>query len=284
MGKPVIVGMDSSPASRHALDWAADEAALRAEPLSVRHIWVAESTKTPDGQESPPSREAGEALLDEALARTLRQHPDLEVSIELLDGRLRDAMTDAARGADLLVLGARGSGGFPGLLAGSTSLFVAARATCPLVVVRPTDTGPGRGGVVAGIHGDHGDAEVLAFAFDFAQRRNLPLLALHAWSYPLIAMPGHTNPPVFEEGHIAAEQDRLVAEVLAGWRERFPQVDVTERAVRAHPAGELVARSREHQLVVVGRRGEPHGPLGRLGSTSQATVLHATCPVAVVPT
>ncbi|MDH6132264.1 nucleotide-binding universal stress UspA family protein [Kitasatospora sp. MAA4] len=284
MGKPVIVGMDSSEASRHALDWAADEANLRTEPLSVRHIWVEETTKTPDGQESPPSREAGEALLDVALARTLRQHPDLEVSIELLDGRLRDAMTEAAHGADLLVLGARGSGGFPGLLAGSTSLFVAARATCPVVVVRPTGTEPGRGGVVAGIRGDHGDAEVLAFAFDFAQRRQLPLLALHAWSYPLITMPGHASPPVFEEAHIGAEQGRLVAEVLAGWRERFPQVDVTESAVRAHPAGELVARSREHQLVVVGRHGEPHGPLGRLGSTSQATVLHAGCPVAVVPT
>ncbi|WP_035844203.1 universal stress protein [Kitasatospora azatica] len=284
MGKPVIVGVDSSRASRDALDWAAGEASLRGEPLSVRHIWGEETVKAPDGGESPPTREAGEALLDEALARTLRQYPDMEVTIELLDGLLRDAMTEAAHGADLLVLGARGSGGFPGLLVGSTSLFVAARAACPLVVVRPVDPGPGRGGVVAGVHGDHGDAEVLAFAFDFAQRRDLPLLAVHAWSYPLITMPGHASPPVFEESHIAAERDRLIAEVLTGWRERYPQVDVTATAVRAQPAGELVARSRENQLLVVGRHGEPHGPLGRLGSTSQATVLHANCPVAVVPT
>ncbi|MDH6144303.1 MULTISPECIES: universal stress protein [Kitasatospora] len=282
MDKPVIVGVDSSQASREALDWAADEASLRHEPLSVRHIWIEETATSPDGQESPPSRETGEALLDEALARTLRQYPDMEVAIELLDGRLRDAMTEAARDADLLVLGARGSGGFPGLLVGSTSLFVAARAACPVVVVRPTE--PGRGGVVAGVHGDHGDAEVLAFAFDFAQRRSLPLLAVHAWSYPMATLPGHANPPAFEEGLVTAERDRLVAGVLAGWRERFPQVDVTERAVRAHPAGELVARSRENQLVVVGRHGKAHRPLGRLGSTSQATVLHANCPVAVVPT
>lgn len=138
--------------------------------------------------------------------------------------------------------------------------------------------------MVAGVHGDHGDQEVLAFAFDFAQRRNLPLLAVHAWSYPLITMPGHANPPVYEESRIAAERDRLIAEVLAGWREQFPKVDVTATAVRAHPAGELVARSHESQLIVVGRHGEPHGPLARLGSTSQATVLHANCPVAVVPT
>ncbi|MFF7633016.1 universal stress protein [Kitasatospora sp. NPDC008050] len=284
MGKPVIVGVDSSQASRDALDWAAREASLRGGPLSIRHIWSEETARSLDGRESPPSRETGEELLNEVLARTMRQYPDMEVAIELSDGRLRDAMTEAAHSADLLVLGARGSGGFPGLLVGSTSLFVTARATCPVVVVRPAGTGPGRGGVVAGIHGDDGDADVLAFAFDFAQRHNLPLLAVHAWSYPLISMPGHATPPVFEESLIAAERDRLVTGLLAGWRERFPQVDVTGTAVRAHPAGELVARSREHQLVVVGRHHEPHGPLGRLGSTGQATILHATCPVAVVPT
>ncbi|MCX4751292.1 universal stress protein [Kitasatospora sp. NBC_01287] len=284
MGKPVIVGVDSSQASRDALDWAAREASLRGEPLSVRHIWGEETVRSPDGRESPPSRQAGEALLDEVLSQALRRYPDLEVSIELSDGRLRDAMTEAAHSADLLVLGARGSGGFPGLLVGSTSLSVAARAACPVVVVRPADAGPATGGVVAGVHGDRGDDEVLGFAFEFAQRRGLPLLAVHAWSYPLITMPGHANPPVFEESHIAAERARLVAEVLAGWRERFPEVDVTGTAVRAQPAGELVTRSHERQLVVVGRRGEPHGPLGRLGSTSQATVLHAACPVAVVPT
>lgn len=149
-------------------------------------------------------------------------------------------------------------------------------------MVHPTEAGTG-GEVVAGVQGRGQDEQVLAYAFDSARRRNLPLRVLHAWAYPLVTGPGHELPLVYEEGHIATEHERLLSEVLAGWRERFPDVTVTATSVRSDPARELVSRSRAQRLVVVGRHGEHRGPLGRLGSTSQSVVQHARCTVAVVP-
>ncbi len=198
-----------------------------------------------------------------------------------MDGRPHEALTGAAQGAVLLVVGDRGSGGFPGLLVGSAGLHVAAHAPCPVVVVHH---GPvADGGVVVGVEGRDAEGPVLDYAFEAARRQSLPLTVLHAWSYPLVLGPGHEVPPVYEEGHVAAEHERLLAEVLAGRRERFPDVAVTTSVVRSGAAKELVAASAGHRLVVVGRHGEPSGPLGRLGSTSQAVVQHAHCPVAVVP-
>ncbi|WP_371483339.1 universal stress protein [Kitasatospora sp. NBC_00315] len=284
MNDPLVVGVDSSESSRHALDWAADEAWERHRPLRLVHAWFGETSRAPAGQEVRVTREAGELLLVSARDHALGRRPGLTVDTELVDGGARDALTAASERAELLTVGARGSGGFARLLLGSTTLHAAAYAACPVVVVRPDADGPGRGGVVVGIRGDGHDDPVLEFALESAQRRNLPLLALHTWAYPLISGAGHELPPVYEEGHIAAEHDRLLAEVLADRRERFPGTVVRERSVRASTAKELVAASREHQLLVVGRHGEPHGPLGRLGSTSQAVVQHAECPVVVVPT
>lgn len=284
MTDPVVVGMDTSESSRRALDWASDEAWLRRRPLHLLHAWFGETSQAPAGQEISVTKEAGDQLLGSARDLALKRHPGLTVTTGLVDDHARDALTAASESAELLVVGARGSGGFARLLLGSTTLHVAACAACPVTVVHPGADDPGGGGVVVGIQGDGHDENALAFAFESAQRRGLPLLALHTWAYPLVSGPGHELPPVYEEGHIAAEHDRLLAEVLADWRERFPDTVVTATAVRAAPARELVSASGKQQLVVVGRRGEPRGPLKRLGSTSQAVAQHAECPVVVVPT
>ncbi|MDH6576915.1 universal stress protein [Kitasatospora sp. MAP5-34] len=205
------------------------------------------------------------------------------MTTELVDGHARDALVAAAREAELLVLGARGSGGFPRLLVGSTSLHVAAHATCPVIVVHPAADRAAAGGVVVGVHGRAPEDRVLTFAFEAARQSGLPLVAAHAWSYPLATGIGHASGPVFEESHIKAEQERLLAEVLAGYRQNHPEVKVTTVSVRSGAARELVALSASHQFVVVGRHGAARGPLGRLGSVSQAVVQHAQCPVAVVP-
>jgi len=74
-----------------------------------------------------------------------------------------------------------------------------------------------------------------------------------------------------------------VAGTRGGWREKSPGVPVTGEATRSGAAKRLVEVSRTEQLLVVGRHGHPHGPVGRLGSVSQAVVHHAHCPVAVLP-
>lgn len=283
MRYPVIVGIDGTDASHDAIGWAAEEAALRRVPLHILHAWLGETLNAPAGQETRRTRDAGEEALDAARDQARMHRPDLAVTTELADDYARDALLAVSGEADLLVLGTRGSGGFPRLLVGSTSLSVSSHALCPVVVVHSPDVRAAAGGVLVGVDGEKYSDDVLAFAFEAALRRSLPLQAVHAWSYPLISGPGHAFPPVYEENHVAAERERFLAEALAGSRQQFPEVEVTEAAVRSSAAKLLVARSESHQLVVVGRHGAVRGPMRRLGSVSQAVVQHAHCPVAVVP-
>ncbi|WP_035802917.1 universal stress protein [Kitasatospora mediocidica] len=291
MDHPVIAGVED-PAdaadAADAVDWAADEAGLRGARLHLVHAWLWEPHQAPASLDAQAARRAGEEALDVLAQRVRDRHPELEVASGVVDASPRDALVALSAAGQLLVLGPRGSGGFRGLLVGSTALHATAHAACPVVVYRAAQPAPGadggpRGGVVVGVHGREPSDGVLSFAFETARRRLLPLRAVHAWSFPLVLGAGHALPPVYEESHVAGEEDRLLAEVLAGWRAKYPEVPVTEDVVRSGPARRLVDLSQEQQLVVVGRHGEPRGAFGRLGSVSQAVVQHAHCPVAVVP-
>ncbi|QMU74655.1 universal stress protein [Streptacidiphilus sp. PB12-B1b] len=285
MPNPVVVGVDDVAGSGAAVDWAADEARLRGARLLLVHARLWEPHRTPE--HAPQGAGVGEQAVAELVERAVRRHPGLPVDSVGLDQVPRDALVALSAEGQLVVVGSRGTGGFPDLLTGSTALHVAADAVCPAVVVPGTvayapGTGGATGSVAVGVHGREAEEELLRFAFEAAQRRQSPLRVVHAWSYPLVGH-GRAVPPVYEEGHIAAEEERLVAEVLAGWRQRYPEVAVEQDVVRSGPAKRLVALSTTSQLIVVGRRGNPDGPLGRLGSVSQAVVHHARCPVAVVP-
>ncbi|MEY9877568.1 nucleotide-binding universal stress UspA family protein [Streptacidiphilus sp. MAP12-33] len=273
MPRTVVLAVDESADEGPALDWAAQEAALRGSELRLL---------TACGDAAP---DYARQLLD-SLADGLRKHmPELlAVNVEAVPGEVRDVLDAATSSAELVVLGARGSGGFPGLLVGSTSLHVAGTAGCPVVVVpdRERAGDSPSGPVVVGIDAKDPDVAVLEFAFEAAERRGLSVHVVHAWRYPLLSQ-GRATPPVYEKGHIEAEQERLLAEVLAGWRERFPGVEVGEVSVRSGAAKELVGLSADAALVVVGRHGGHAGPLARLGSVSLAVVQNALCPVAVVP-
>ncbi|WP_042364528.1 universal stress protein [Streptacidiphilus neutrinimicus] len=270
---PIVLGVDEQAADGPAVAWAESEATLRGAGLTLL-------TAT-GGAVADYARQAADELAEVVRKRS----PGLlAVSVEAVDGEARDVLAAAAQTAALLVVGARGAGGFPGLLVGSTSLHTAGTAGCPVVVV-PDRGGAAverTGGVVVGVDAKDPDEDVLRFAFEAAERRELSLRAVHAWRYPLITQ-GRGFPPVYERGHIEAEQERTLAEVLAGWREEFPSVPVTFESVKSGAAKPLVTLSAEADLVVVGRQGRRAGPLKRLGSVSLAVVQHANCPVAVVP-
>ncbi|MFD0279502.1 universal stress protein [Kitasatospora sp. NPDC127111] len=280
MNQSVVVGVDPSEPNLAAVDWAAEEASRRRAELRLLHA-------------RSGGAEAAEAqLLDREWTRVATRYAEVTVAAELVDGAPREVLTEAAADAALLVVGARGSGGFPRLLLGSTSLHVAAHAPCPVAVVHapqaatdPTAADPAATdpAVVVGVEGKEHEEPVLGYAFLAARRQSSPLFVVHAWTYPLLLGPGHEIPVVYEESHVEAEHARLLSEVLASWRERFPDVSVTSSVVRSSAAKELVTASAGRHLLVVGRHGEPRGPLGRLGSTSQAVVQHAECPVVVVP-
>ncbi|GAA1220827.1 universal stress protein [Kitasatospora nipponensis] len=289
MAHPVIVGVDDPASAGDAVDWAADEAQLRGVRLHLVHAWLWEPHQAPESLDAQALRRAGERVLSVMAQRAADRHPGLEISTGVVDSSARAALLALSGAAGPLVMGARGSGGFPGLLVGSTTLHVAAHAASPVVVVRGLGGGAmavgggGRSGVVVGVDGREPSPGLLTFAFETARRRSLPLTALHTWSYPLALGPEHALPPVYEAGNVEAEEDRLLAGVLSDWRERYPDVPTSGQLVRSGPAKHLVDLSRTHRLVVVGRHGEPHGPVARLGSVSQAVVHHAHCPVVVVP-
>jgi nucleotide-binding universal stress UspA family protein len=283
MRHQVIVGTDGTDASHDVVDWAADEAHLRQVPLHVLHAWLGETLHAPAGQQTQVTRDAGAEALQAAAEQAGLRHPELTVTTGLVDGYAREALVAVSEETDLIVLGARGSGGFSRLLVGSTSLHVSSHALCPVVVVHSPDARASAGGVLVGVDGEGGNDGVLAFALATADRRQLPVQAVHAWNYPPGGGFDSGYPPVYPEERLAAEREQLLAAELAGPCGRFPAVQVAGAAVRSGAARLLVTLSEAHQLVVVGRHGAVRGPMRRLGSVSQAVVQHAHCPVAVVP-
>jgi nucleotide-binding universal stress UspA family protein len=280
---PVIVGVDDAPDMAEVVNWAADEARRRQTRLHLVHAWLPQPFDTPDAAANPADRQAAEKLVAGLAELAATRQPGLEVSSGIVETGPREALESLSRTAGLLVLGRRGSGGFPGLLAGSTSQHLAASAACPVVVV-PAAPGPeASGGVAVGLRGKDAAEAVLTQAFEAAQRLRAPLRVVHAWRNPLLLSRGHALPPVYEAGQIADEQTRLLAEILAGWRQRYPDVPVETDTVRSGPAKRLVEVSATQRLLVVGRHGNVAGLVGRLGSVSQAVVHHAACPVEVVP-
>ncbi|MFI9152443.1 universal stress protein [Streptomyces sp. NPDC053367] len=284
----VVVGVDGSASSLTAVEAAAREARLRGAGLRVVHAYLWPAMHVPLGPSplGPPEggiRNMVDRLVADAVERARGTAPDIDVGHVVTTGDPLTVLEAQSRAAELVVVGSRGMGGFVGLLVGSTAVHLAAHGRCPVLVVRehPQDTGP----VVLGVDGSTAGEQAVDFAFAEAALRKAPLLALHAytdWNAPLpppqdAGMP-YANPP----GALAEEERRLLAEALAGHRERYPDVVVEHHVVHGPTREALIEVSRSAQLMVVGARGRGGFAGLLLGSVSQALVHHAHCPVAVV--
>jgi nucleotide-binding universal stress UspA family protein len=165
-------------------------------------------------------------------------------------------------------------------MVGSTAAALAAHAHSPTVVVRGTTTTDGP--VVVGVDGSPAGEAAIGFAFEAASLRDAPLTAVLSWPDSLLE--GRVQSTLFTtaEAEIVQEQERVLAERLAGWQEKYPDVPVERVVVRDRAAHALLRIAEHARLLVVGSRG--HGGFTGLllGSTSQALVHHAPCPVAVV--
>ncbi|WP_030591043.1 universal stress protein [Streptomyces anulatus] len=141
---PVVLGVDGSAAGEPAVDFAFATAERRKAPLVALHAWTTWNAPLPAPQDAsapyanPPGAlaEEEETLLSEALAGYRARYPDVVVERRVVHGRTREALIDASRSAQLMVVGARGRGGFAGLLLGSVSQAVLHHAHCPVAVVR----------------------------------------------------------------------------------------------------------------------------------------------------
>ncbi|GLY75570.1 universal stress protein [Actinoallomurus iriomotensis] len=272
---PVVVGVDGSDPSRVALRWAAEEAVRRGRPLRIMHAlepW-GEVPFYPVPMMTEILQQAGGAILEQAIGEVRGWEPGLPVTTALVAEPASVALRRQAEEAYEVVVGHRGRGGFASLLLGSVSLHTAGYADAPVVVVRDGD-GPERRRIVVGIDLSEHAATALRYAFEAAVVREASLRVIYAWCPP-------EGPyAVMEVGELAQVAHREAHDIVAPWRDRYPQVAVAEDCPRDHPVKALVAASADADLIVVAARG--HTGL-RLGSVSHGLIHHARCPVAVVP-
>ncbi|MET7380631.1 universal stress protein [Streptomyces sp. NPDC005526] len=285
MELPLVVGVDGSEPSLRAVDWAADEAALRGVALRLVYasLWERYEGAALARDLGKPSEEVRAQDIVEAAARRARgRRPELAVTTESLPEEPEYALVKEGHNASALVLGTRGRSGVADLLLGSVSLFVAAHADCPVIVLRGNNDNQARAGVHGRIVVGVGDAPSAAvrFAVQEAERRGVPLEAVRAWRCPAHETVDH---PL-----IAGEPERVyeerAAEALEGaLREVPPQAKVRRRTVEGPARKVLLAASHEADLLVVGTRRRP-GHLGfQLGRVAHTVLHHSACPVAVVP-
>jgi nucleotide-binding universal stress UspA family protein len=279
----IVVGVDGSPASNAAVAWAAHEAAMRNVPLTLVHML---NTIVPTFPQIPlPSGVAvwqeddGRQVLEQAVKIAQDAvKPDRQVAItsELKTSPPVPTLAALSDEAEMIVVGSNGRGAAGRALLGSVSSGVVRSANCPVAVIRegvpqraPTEQAP----VLVGIDCSPASEHALAVAFDEASRRGVGLTALHAWG----------DLAAFERSwqDWESEAQRALAEYMAGWQERYPDVEVHRVVAYAHPSRELIEASESAQLVVVGSHGR--GALARmlLGSVSNAVVHSVRTPVIV---
>jgi nucleotide-binding universal stress UspA family protein len=291
MTGPVVVGYDQTPHSERALAEAAREAAMRGTSLDIVHAYfwlppmdLTASPVTPPAAESEEDcRKAAEQVADEAAERIRSANPGLHVEARAVAGHAAKALADASRGAELLVVGSRGRGGFVGQLLGSVSLRVLADACCPVIVVHGPDR-PARGLVVAAVDIDEPCEDVFEFAFIEASRRGATLTVHHVWDEPWILTYGEDTDVTAEVAAVEADCALRLDSQVRSWHARFPEVQVTQRVGTGPTATVLVEASGAADLVVLGGRRHGDGRHGmKLGPVATTVLHHSTCPVAVVP-
>jgi len=141
----IIVGVDGSDHSRRALEWAIGEAAVRRAPLTVLTVhqavagyWGGPVPYAGDPELTAQARKEAQQLTDDVLATFDEGSRPPSVVVRAVNGLPAAELLEATAGADLLVVGARGAGGFKRLLLGSVSTHLTHHAHCPVVVI-PAD-------------------------------------------------------------------------------------------------------------------------------------------------
>ncbi|MFJ4200825.1 universal stress protein [Streptomyces sviceus] len=288
MTLPLVVGVDGSDASLLAVDWAVDEAARRDVPLLLVHasLWERYEGALPStGQERPSEQVLAEHIVASAAERAAQRDAAVKVSTDIVPAEATDALLSAGNNAFALVTGARGRGELQGLLLGSVGLAVAARAHCPVIVVRGDKAGltGGHERILLGAGDPATGGEAVRFAFHEAEARGCTLDAVRAWRCP--AHEGADDPALAEEPtrehekHASAQLDELLRDAVA----EHPDVRVRRTTVEGPARRILVDRSAAADLVIIGaRRRQGHFGL-QLGRVSHVLLHHAHCPVAVVP-
>ncbi|MGX6607720.1 universal stress protein [Micromonosporaceae bacterium Da 78-11] len=271
MSTPVVVGFDGSAAADVAVRHGAREAVQRDTELRIVHAFGWFPLLPPLYPPYNASDEGPRAAVLDLLAQTAQSvrdgWPDLSVTTRMVDGSPGAVLVDASRGAQLIVVGHRGIGGFARLLAGSTAMQIASHASCPITVVRGAERAE-NAVIVLGMDGSPHGLATAEVAFATARRRGVELVVLH-----------HAGVSPDAEPDVVTAQVEQIARLHNDVRYRHEAAEGSSAAAALIDA----ANKFDAGLIVVGSRG--HGGFRGLitGSTSRALVEHAGCPVTVVP-
>ena len=290
----MLVGIDGSDASLHALDWAAAEAKARGWALQIVCAYALPSF-------AAASLDGGYAALDDSSIRDgarevvaeAQQRVEglgIEVTACVATGDATSVLVEMSRGVRLAVVGTRGRGGFAERLLGTVSSALPAHGHCPTVVVPLRDADP-EGGftppkpvkrMVVGVDGSPAAECALRRAMEEAQAWGAVLTAVAA--IPVAAGVGVLAwlPAAIDHEQVLADVAEGLDVVVNRAAEDYPDVDVRRHALDGTGAELLTEFSTATDLVVVGSRGRGGFRGLLLGSTSQAVLHHSACPVMVV--
>ncbi|MUL42366.1 universal stress protein [Streptomonospora sp. PA3] len=292
----VVVGVDGSDSSRFALEWSANQAALRG-----RGLTIVTAVGPPDAagafreivprggeQETSDRLRDAQALLDYAKDWIQRLFPELSVRTRMPAARAADALLDEAEQPDTtaVVVGSRGLGGLASAFVGSVGIELAAHSPVPVVVLpkKHEAARQTKGRIVAGVDGSESSRRAVEFAFAQAWWTESELVAVCAWQpmAAFVSAMGPVPPEAFDDEAVEATARRTAEAELEDMRAAYPDVAVELRTVRAHPVVALLDEATPADLIVVGTRGR--GGFGGLllGSVSQSVLHGAHGPVAVV--
>ncbi|WP_171166058.1 universal stress protein [Streptomyces sp. I05A-00742] len=287
MELPLVVGVDGSAGSLQALDWAVDEAGRHDARLRVLYasLWERYESRLPPEDGLSAETRAEEAVAAAAARHAQERDPALRVHAETVAEEAVNALVEASRHAAAVVTGPSGRGTLAGLLLGSVSLSVAARAHCPVIVVRGTEENVRgtSGRILVGV----GDAEeapaAVRFAFREAAARGCEVHAVRAWRHPARQSVDHY--PLPSSGPLVHEEQagRELTEALRAAEAEHPHITVHGTTVEGPAHRALVDASADADLLVVGALRRHHGLGLQLGRVSHTALHRAECPVAVVP-
>jgi nucleotide-binding universal stress UspA family protein len=275
--------MDGSEGAAAAARWAVREGELRQIPVTAVVAWDYLNQALPSGEEFDPQYSEEDALgllrawvasaVGPALADTVGR-------ISVCDFPWR-ALTGVSVEADLLVVGARGTGGFLGLRIGSVSERVLEHASCPVAVIH-VDTrkqdAPAEERIVVGVDGSVTATRALAWALDEARARHAKVHLVSAWSVPIMVYPGAMEGANIFEG--AAEE--IIHDAVRDADVHGLAHPITCETTAGGAASALIDAAGDATLVVVGSRGLSRARELLFGSVSHQVVHHAPCPVVVI--
>lgn len=287
----IVVGADSSESGLAAVRWAADTAARRGCRLRLVAVMPRWAWEMPDeGRHAEVGRWAREdaaQVLDQVRGVAAERRPEVEIETELVPGEVKSTLVERIDGAELAVVGTRGSGGFVDLLVGSVALTVAAKAGCPTIVVREWDGDEVAQRVLVALDLADPAAEILEFGAQEARRRNAELHLVAAVRRISDIVGGASGEHLCEEDAWYLEQGeegprQVLARVVDELAARHEGLEITTELRAGHPVAVVSHLSRGADLVVMGRRRTRQTPLG-LGSVTRGVLARSQCPVAVVP-